>query len=423
MDRRDFGGAVALAGLAAALASGRRLAAAEEVDLELDFPTRPVNLALIGAGMWGKEIARSLAKVTNVKLKTVCDSAAVEKDKVAAIAPSAEFVDDYRRVLEDKAVEGVIVATPTHRHRPIVLDALAAGKPVYCEAPLATSLDDLTAICRAARDSKVLFQPGLQRRWHPFGKRVYSAMVDTSVQTPVVLHSQSRQRVNWMRAGATPERARERSWQAYADSSLGPVGELGIHQIDIANYWLRAKPTSVRCVGRTALYNSPNEPAWEVPDTSLCTLNYTEGLQATLESSTASSHWGRSEEVVGIGATVLYRDNGEQSLGYLFKETGTPALGWEVYAKKENLLGEIAIIMRPTPPGGFDIANLEAGHLTIGEPLHYSLGSFARRIDVGGAPRFGWQRAYEANLIAIRAAQSAREGRAVAIAPADYKLT
>ncbi|MBI5832038.1 MAG: Gfo/Idh/MocA family oxidoreductase [Armatimonadetes bacterium] len=419
MTRRELQGGAALVGLAAVLASGRRLAAQETVDLEDEYPTRPVRLGLIGTGLWGKEIARSLAKVTNASLKTVCDSADAEQAKVATVVPDAEFVADYRRVLDDKAIEGVIIATPTHRHRQIVLDALAAGKHVYCEAPLAVTTEDLTAICRAAREAKVVFQPGLQRRCHPFTKRVKSAAVDGSLQAAILLNSHARQQVNWMRDGGTPERAKERSWRAYADSSLGPVGELGIHQIDVANYWLNGKPTSVRGVGRQTLWVGKG---WEVPDTTICQFDYPRGLQANIESSTASSHWGNSEELVGVGATVLYRDNEEQSLGYLFKEPGTAALGWEVYAKKESVLGEIAFIMRPTPKGGFDINKLEEGKLTIGEPLHYSLGSFARRVEQGGAPLVGWQKAYEANVIAIRAAQAVREGTTVTFAKEDFTL-
>ena len=227
--RRHFlEGAAAATLVAAALASGRRLSAAEgEPVKEADeLPMHEVKLGLIGAGMWGKEIARSLSHTPNITLKTVCDSAPTEKAKVEKVAPKAEFVEEYKKVLDDKAIQGVIIATPTYLHKQIVLDAIAAGKHVYCEAPLAVTMEDLVAICQAAREAQVVFQPGLQRRCHPLTKRVKSATVDGSIKQAVLLRSQARQRVNWMRAGATPERAKERSWQAYWETSLGPIGEL-----------------------------------------------------------------------------------------------------------------------------------------------------------------------------------------------------
>ncbi|MBI5832036.1 MAG: Gfo/Idh/MocA family oxidoreductase [Armatimonadetes bacterium] len=423
--RRHFLEGAAAATLIAALASGSKLVAAEgEPVKETDeLPMHEVKLGLIGAGMWGKEIARSLAKVTNATLKTVCDSAAVEKGKVAQVAPKADFVEDYRKVLDDKAIQGVIIATPTHLHKQIVLDAIAAGKHVYCEAPLAVSMDDLTAICRAARDAQVVFQPGLQRRCHPLSKRVKSATVDGSIRQAVLLRSQARMRVNWMRNAATPERAKERSWQAYADTSLGPIGELGIHQIDIANYWLGSKPKSVTGFGAQTTWADSN---WEVPDTSFATYSgFTGGARAVVESTVGSSHWGNAEELVGVDGTVLFRDNNEKTLGYLFKESGVASAGWEVYAKKADVLGELGIIMVATPPGGFSIERIESGHMGIMEPLHYALGSFAKRIDLNDPaqkPLVGWQKAFEANVIAIKSAAAIRDGKTVDFATDDFKL-
>lgn len=419
MDRRDFGGALGLSGLVASLTSAQRLAARVPADVAPENPSRPVVLGLIGVGLWGQAIARSLADVTNVTLRTVCDSAAVEKARAAAVAPSAGFVDDYRLVLDDKAIEAVVIATPTHRHKAIVLDAIAAGKHVYCEAPLAVTMEDLVAICQAARDAKVVFQPGLQRRCHPLTGRVKSATVDGSIKQAVLLRSQSRKRVNWMRPAATPERAKERSWQAYADSSLGPIGELGIHQIDVANYWLGAKPKSVRGFGAQTTWA---DQGYEVPDTTFLNFEFASGAQAVVESTVASSHWGNAEELVGTEGTVLFRDDEEKTLGYLFKEPGAAAAGWEVYAKKQEILGELGIIMIATPPGGFSIEKIESGHMGIMEPLHYSLGSFAKRIDTGEKPLVGWQKAFEANVIAIKAAAAIKDGKTIEFAAADFKL-
>src|SRR6185312_3720404 len=85
--------------------------------------------------------------------------------KASYLAPKAEKFEDYTKLLESKNVEAVIIATPTHLHREIAIAALKAGKHVYCEAPLAHTIEDARAIALAAKAApKQIFQAGLQNR-------------------------------------------------------------------------------------------------------------------------------------------------------------------------------------------------------------------------------------------------------------------
>ena len=72
-------------------------------------------------------------------------------NRAGDLVPKAEKFDDYHKLLAKPEVQAVIVATPTHLHRNIVLDALKAGKHVYCEAPLANTIADAKDIARAAQ--------------------------------------------------------------------------------------------------------------------------------------------------------------------------------------------------------------------------------------------------------------------------------
>src|SRR5580704_1608009 len=80
----------------------------------------PVSCAVIGCGIWGREILKTLAVLPNAPVVAVCDTYTpwVNRAKTEA-APKAETYKDYRQVLEQKAVEAVIVATPTHQHKEI----------------------------------------------------------------------------------------------------------------------------------------------------------------------------------------------------------------------------------------------------------------------------------------------------------------
>src|ERR1051326_5662698 len=134
------------------------------VDLEKLVPFQ-VKCAVIGLGAWGREILATLSRLKTADLAAVCDTYPASLKRAAGSAPKAQGVEDYRRILDDKEIRAVIVGTPTHKHREIVTAALQAGKHVYCEAPLAHTLEDARAIALAAKAArKQVFQAGLQTR-------------------------------------------------------------------------------------------------------------------------------------------------------------------------------------------------------------------------------------------------------------------
>src|SRR5688572_5847206 len=127
---------------------------------EADKPAGPkVKCGLIGLGTWGREIISNLSRVREAQLVALCDTYGVSLRRAAKLAPEAKAIEDYRALLDDKEVQAVLIATPSHQHREIAVAALQAGKHVYCEAPLAASLDDARAIARAAKAAvKQVFQ-------------------------------------------------------------------------------------------------------------------------------------------------------------------------------------------------------------------------------------------------------------------------
>src|ERR1044071_1983715 len=164
LNRRDFIGSFAtlmslLGGVE--LSSRTRVQAA---DLETLVPFQ-VRCGVIGLGNWGREIVATLARLKTAQVIAVSDTYPAPLKRGLNAAPTPKSLDDSRKMLDDKSVQAVIVATPTHQHRDIVLAALQAGKHVYCEAPLANTIEDARAIALAARAArKQVFQSGLQTR-------------------------------------------------------------------------------------------------------------------------------------------------------------------------------------------------------------------------------------------------------------------
>src|SRR5678809_1612923 len=99
---------------------------------------------------------------------------------------------DYRKVLDSKDVQAVFIATPSHHHKEIALAALQAGKHVYCEAPLANSIEDARAIALAAKAvGKVqVFQSGLQLRCEPHRHFLLPFLRAGATGNPVMVRAQ-----------------------------------------------------------------------------------------------------------------------------------------------------------------------------------------------------------------------------------------
>jgi predicted dehydrogenase len=127
-----------------------------------------VNLALIGGRSQGRAVALRAIKA-GAQFKTFCDldPAILEKvggDLGQAQGRKPEFASDYRRVLEDKEIDAVVIATPDHWHARMAIMACQAGKDVYCEKPLSQTIEEGHLIRAAARKYNRIFQVGTQRR-------------------------------------------------------------------------------------------------------------------------------------------------------------------------------------------------------------------------------------------------------------------
>ncbi len=126
-------------------------------------PNDQINLALIGCGIQGIYDTQTALKVDGVKLVAVCDLYTGRLDRAKELWGDALFTTrDYRELLNRKDIDAVIVATPDHWHKTIVVDALKAGKHVYCEKPMVQKSDEGEEIIKAQKDSGKLCQIGSQ---------------------------------------------------------------------------------------------------------------------------------------------------------------------------------------------------------------------------------------------------------------------
>jgi len=163
MSRRDFvrmsAGAVAAgAAVKATLLEPPKLAA------QAVGGGRKIRFASIGTGIRGCDILRSAREVPTGECVGIADIYDMhQKAGKEAWGKDVPTTRDYRRFLDDKSIDAVIVATSDHLHKHVVLDAVAAGKDVYCEKPMSHTVADGIAMVEAIQAGKRIFEVGSQR--------------------------------------------------------------------------------------------------------------------------------------------------------------------------------------------------------------------------------------------------------------------
>jgi predicted dehydrogenase len=383
-------------------------------------PATPVNVAVIGLGEQGRALLTSLSYVPGAVVAYVCDTYAGAHKKALELHPKAKAVTEYKQVLDDKAVQAVFVATPTHLHKQIVLDALAAGKHVFCEAPLAASVEDAKAIAQAGKAAapNLIFQPGLQFRTNPQHHHVLQFVETGALSKVAQAKAQWHKKTSWRRAAPTDERQNALNWRLRKETSPGLMGEIGIHQVDVASWFLKALPKSVSGFGGVLAWQDGRD----VPDTVQCVFEYPGGVHVSYDATLANSFEGAYELFQGTDAAVMLRE----TRAWMFKEADAAALGWEVYAYKEKVGDDTGIALVA------DATKLLAAGKKPGEnrevdpkrtPTYYACESFLDAVRSGKpAENAGPLEGYQATVAALKANEAVTTGTKVTFAPEMFAL-
>lgn len=332
LNRRDFLRGITAGAFGLAMAMEEITVEAEPQTTEAPAP--PVSCGVIGLGDRGREILASLAKMgPAAPIVGICDTYTAPGflKRATDIAPNARVHTDYRALLADNSVKAVFIATPTHKHKQIVLDTLQAGRHVYCEAPLAGNIDEAKAIALAGKASmpKLVFQAGLQNRCNKQHVHVQSFM--GGIGDVVGGRAQWHKKVDWRRPGVGP-REQEINWRLDKAVSGGVLGEIGIHQLDTASWMLHGRPKSVMGFGGQ-MNQKWREDGREMYDTVQCVVEFPMGVRFLYDATLTNSFDGSCEIFMGTDIAVMIRDQ----RAWMYKESDAPLLGWEVYARKDVL--------------------------------------------------------------------------------------
>jgi predicted dehydrogenase len=232
-----------------------------------------VNVALVGCGGRGRLVARLMREALNVDFIAVCDvfdpSAASARQWAG---PTAQSFRDFRRVLEMKEVDAVVVATPDHWHAIPTVLACQAGKDVFVEKPLGLTIREGRAMLEAARRYNRIVQAGLQHRSAPHYKEVEDIIQSGQIGEVHFVHvcnystvytaaggpppnSDPPEGLDWdMYLGPAPQvpfnNLRFRTYRRFYDYSGGFITDFGAHRLDSVHQVMHDdRPLSAMGVG------------------------------------------------------------------------------------------------------------------------------------------------------------------------------
>jgi len=318
-----------------------------------------VRVGMIGVGGRGQELLHEVLRVPNVQLVAIADIYSRRREEAKKLAPEIQTLDDHRRLLDMKDIDGVLVASPLHIHARHFLDALAAGKDLYSEKTMTWSIPEAEQCRAAATKSDRVIQIGLQhessgsladaRKWIKDGIVGKITQVESwmSRNTPrgkgqwvrAVPPDCTAENVNWKAfLNGRPERPfdgfRFMNWRLYWEFSGGNVTENMVHQIA----WIMSAldlPLPAAAYMSGGVFSEKD--GREVPDTIVVTLDFPGDVVVTWQSTFSNSRYGLGERLLGSDGTV------EHVAGANDMVSGRSAESIRYYPEKVNRPGGAAL--------------------------------------------------------------------------------
>lgn len=301
-----------------------------------------VRIGIIGTGGRARGLMTQLKTIAGAQLTAVCDVYEPRLLQAAEIAgPAAARVADYRRILDNREIDAVLIGTPDHWHKRMTIDAVAAGKDVYVEKPISHSIEEGAEMVKAVEASKQVVQTGTQQRsWDHWilGKQIVDSGKlgqITFVHTYWYQHSRAgnyapvtMDKLDWKQwLGSAPDQPfrpeRFYQWRHYWDFGGGCLTDLMTHWIDVVHWYLNVEaPVAVTSAG-----HNYNLKIWEAPDTVSTTLEFPNFTCAYLGTYVSRVDDGGLEFRGDLGTLKIdrarlafYRDSAEYARGSLTPE-------------------------------------------------------------------------------------------------------
>lgn len=261
-----------------------------------------LRIGFIGTGGHGRKHVRLAADMPGIDIRAICDILPFQLDKAKKLVGSdTSAVDDYRRLLDDPRIDAVSIATPFYFHAQPMLDALDAGKHVYCEKTLVKGHDQIEQVRKAIAKTDRIVQSGYQHRYSDHLQYVAGLIESGEIGTLTRVECQWNRNGDWRRPVPSPEYERAINWRMYREYSGGLVAELSSHQMDIIQWMLNSPPRKIMGTGGMDHWKDGRD----IYDSTHLTVQHENQVVVTYTCLTTNSHEGFRMRFLGTKGTIV----------------------------------------------------------------------------------------------------------------------
>ncbi len=265
-------------------------------------PLDKINVGVIGTGVRGSGLIGIMNTVDNLNVSACCDILPFRLDEgIKATKGKASAYQDYRKLLDQKHIDAVIISSTFNTHSQIAMDAIDAGKHVYCEKTLAKGYEGINSLVKKIKGSNSIFQTGHQYHSSRLYTQVVAMIKEGKVGKITAFECQWNRHNNWRRPVPDPKFERAINWRMYREYSGGLTAELCSHQIDFVNWVLEETPIQVMGSGGIDYWKDGRETY----DNVHLMYTYPSGVKAKFTCLTNNAKDGYQIKVLGDKGTII----------------------------------------------------------------------------------------------------------------------
>ena len=325
-----------------------------------------ISVAVVGAGVWGKNHIRVFSEMPHVRLKYICDSDPSKLSAIQKAYPQSKMVEHLDPILQDPEVKGVVIASSAASHYPLAKEVLWAGKDALVEKPMALDIKDAAEMVKMAEERGQILMVGHLLIYHPVVDRLKKMMTSGDLGK---IHYIYTQRVN---LGII--RQDENALWSFAP-----------HDLSIILYLFGEQPVVVSAHGESYIQK-------DIEDVVFLSLHFSDGKMANIHLSWLDPHKLRRITIVGSKKMVVF-DDMEASEKLKIYDKGVESPSYDSYGEYLSLrFGDVTI-----------------PNVKMVEPLRAEAEHFIQCIESREKPKTGGRDGLEVVKILIAAQQSLKE--------------
>lgn len=279
------------------------------INNNLESSEESIRIGVIGTGNRGEWECYILKQTPGIKVVARCDIIPAHlQNGLNEAEIGAKGYSDYRKMLEQKDIDAVLIATPQHLHYQMAIDAINADKHVICEKTLTLNTEDALILSKRVKSSKKVFQVGYQWQSSLLFNKIHQMVQDGKCGKITHIRCNYNRNTDWRRKTEDQKLERLLNWRMYREYSGGLMAELCSHHINIVNWILDSLPIKIMGMGGIDYYRDGRETY----DNVNTIFEYPGGTKASFQAITTNAFESTTIVIMGTeGSIVIEKEEGQ----------------------------------------------------------------------------------------------------------------